>query len=348
MKRQLLNLLALSTPLWLGAQVPEHPTTYNCFKTSQSIVIDGDITDGEWGKVEWMDNFGDIEGDRMPKPLYSTRAKMMWDETYLYIAAELKDPHLWADITERDAVIFHNNDFEVFIDPQGDTHHYMELEINALNTVWDLMLPKAYRNGGMAVDSWDIVGMKSAVKIYGTLNDPSDIDDKWCVELALPWSALGELAYHEGAPNDKEVWRLSFSRVHWNFDLKDGKYSRKVDPQTGKILPEYNWTSSAQGAIAMHQPESWGYVQFHALEVGTKGIPCYKDPDFGTKMKLVEWNTALCDVGIQNKKKLKQVISTLPKGVSVETTQVGWLISVDGPSGTRWTIDHESKILPVK
>ena len=47
--------------------------------------------------------------------------------------------------TQHDAVIFHNNDFEVFIDPDGDTHNYYELEINALNTVWDLFITKPYR-----------------------------------------------------------------------------------------------------------------------------------------------------------------------------------------------------------
>ncbi|MGL4956358.1 MAG: carbohydrate-binding family 9-like protein [Bacteroidales bacterium] len=328
------------------AQVPKHSTSYNCFKTTHNVVIDGNLTDEEWGKVEWMDTFADIEGEKMPKPFFATRAKMMWDDKYFYIAAELKDNHLWADITARDAVIFHNNDFEVFIDPQGDNHHYMEIEINALNTVWDLMLPKPYKNGGNAVDSWDIVGMKSAVKIYGTLNDPSDIDSMWTVEIALPWSALGEMAFHEGAPHDKEVWRLSFSRVHWNWELDNGKYKRKIDEKTGKLLPEYNWTSSAQSAIAMHQPESWGYVQFHDSTVGTKGIPTYIDPDFALKIKLVEWNDLLLGVGLNNTKAFKKAIASLPKDVLVETTSLGWLISVKG-TRKRWSIDHEGKVLPI-
>ena len=39
-----------------------------------------------------------------------------------------------ARLTKHDAVIFHDNDFEVFIDPDGDNHEYYELELNALNT----------------------------------------------------------------------------------------------------------------------------------------------------------------------------------------------------------------------
>ena len=59
-------------------------------------------------------------------------------------------------MTERDSVIFRDNDFEVFIDPDGDTHAYYELEINALGTVWDLLLLKPYRDGGPAINGWDI------------------------------------------------------------------------------------------------------------------------------------------------------------------------------------------------
>ena len=50
-------------------------------------------------------------------------------------------------LTEHDSVIFQDNDFEVFIDPDGDNHNYYEIEINALNTEWDLRLPKPYRDG---------------------------------------------------------------------------------------------------------------------------------------------------------------------------------------------------------
>lgn len=49
-----------------------------------------------------------------------------------------------------DCVIFQDNDFEVFINPDGDNCMYYEIEINALGQVWDLLLPKPYRNGAPA------------------------------------------------------------------------------------------------------------------------------------------------------------------------------------------------------
>ena len=86
---------------------------------------------------------------------------MLYDDNYFYFAAELDEPHVWATLTDRDAVIYHDNDFEVFIDPDGDNHLYYELEINALGTEWDLLLVKPYRDGGPAINAWDIQGLQT-------------------------------------------------------------------------------------------------------------------------------------------------------------------------------------------
>src|SRR5262249_41634997 len=115
---------------------------------------------------------------------------MLWDDMAVYVAAELREPHVWATLTAHDSVIFHDNDFEVFIDPDGDNRAYGELEINALGTTWDLFLAKPYRDGGKADDAWEIRGLKSAVRVDGTINDSRDADRAWTVELAIPWPAL--------------------------------------------------------------------------------------------------------------------------------------------------------------
>src|SRR5207248_1081011 len=100
-----------------------------------------------------------------------TRVKMLWDDDFFYIAAEMEEPHVWATLKEHDAVIFQDNDFEVFIDPDGDNHEYYELEINAQATEWDLRLVKPYRDGGPALNSWEIPGLKAAVHVAGTIDD---------------------------------------------------------------------------------------------------------------------------------------------------------------------------------
>jgi hypothetical protein len=188
---------------------------------------------------------------------------MLWDDKYFYIGAELEEPHVWATLTKHDSVIFNDNDFEVFIDPDGDNHNYAELEINALNTTWDLLLQKPYRDGGPALNDWEIPGLKNAVHIDGTLNDPRDRDRGWTVELAIPWSVLGKLSKQLAPPHDGDQWRVNFSRVEWQIRIVNGKY-RKVPKQK-----EDNWVWSPQGVVDMHRPETWGYVQFSTAKPGT-------------------------------------------------------------------------------
>lgn len=243
------------------AYVP--PKGYVCYR-AQAIKIDGRIDEESWNAVPWTDSFVDIEGDKKPKPRFRTRVKMLWDDECLYIAAELEEPHLQGSMTRHDSYIFHeDNDFEVFIDPDGDNHLYAELEMNALNTTWDLLLTKPYRDGGKAIDAWEIAGVRTAVHIDGTLNDPDDKDRGWTIEIAWPWKSLKEISTKPLPPKDGDSIRVNFSRVEWEYDVLGGKYRRKKDK------PEANWVWSPQGAINMHMPEHWGYVQFSTAKPGS-------------------------------------------------------------------------------
>ncbi|MEN8152042.1 MAG: carbohydrate-binding family 9-like protein, partial [Planctomycetota bacterium] len=178
-------------------------------------------------------------------------------------------------LTERDCVVYWDNDIELFLDPDGDTHEYYEVELNALNTLWDLIVTKPYRDDGHGVNAWDVRGIRTAVWVDGTLNDPSDTDRGWSVEMAIPWGPLRESERSAGPPAVGDVWRMNMSRVEWRAKVVDGKYVKETDPKTGKNLPEDNWSWSPQGLVAMHMPEMWGYLKFverglHA-EIGIGG-----------------------------------------------------------------------------
>ena len=247
-------LLAASTA---RAEMDEHPKGYVCYRAAQPIAMDGKLNDPAWSDAPWTDEFVDIEGDKKPRPRFRTRVKMLWDDDYFYIGVDMEEPHLQASFTEYDSPIFvEDNDFEVFVDPNGDNHRYGEFEINALNTGWDLLLVRPYKDGGPALNTWGIPGLKTAVHLDGTLNDPSDTDRGWSLEMAFPWKSLGELDGRREAPKDGDQWRVNFSRVEWVFDVVDGKYTK---PRGRR---EDNWVWSPQWVINMHRPETWGYVQF--------------------------------------------------------------------------------------
>ena len=247
---------------WRSKMVPIVPNGYLCLYANGPITVDGQLDEPAWAAAPWTSDFADIRGTTAATPRFRTRAKLLWDEDYLYIAAEIEEPHVWATLTNHDAVIFQDPDFEVFIDPDGDTHNYYEFEMNALNTTWDLRLDNPYQDEGEPHNDWEIQGMKSAVHVRGTLNDASDVDKGWTIELAFPWKALAEYARHAGPPAEGEQWRLNFSRVEWQVTTNDGKY-QKV-PHT----PEDNWVWSPQGVVDMHRPEMWGLLQFTRQTTG--------------------------------------------------------------------------------
>ncbi len=241
-----------------------HPKSYIAHQTNEHIVIDGSPSENSWEKAKSTDLFVDIEGSKIPK--YKTSVKMLWDEEHVYFFAEMEEPHVWGNLKQRDTIIYYNNDFEIFIDPDNDTHNYYEFEVNALNTLWDLFITKPYREGAPIINDWNANGFQSAVQVYGTLNNPNDIDKGWSIEIAIPFKVFKTSYYHKNVPKN-QFWRVNFSRVNWDFELQNNTYHRKKDSK-GKFEPEYNWVWSPIGVINMHRPEDWGYVYFSSKKVG--------------------------------------------------------------------------------
>jgi Carbohydrate family 9 binding domain-like len=254
-------------------QIPFAPKSYICYRTTDSMKIDGKFNEPSWSKVPWTDYFEDIQGNSMPVPRYKTRVKMLWDNNYLYIAAQIQEPNLQASLRQRDTVIFRDNDFEVFMDPDGDTYDYYELEMNALKTAWDLLLLKPYRDAGdnnnVAVNAFDITGLKIGVELLGTLNNPSDVDTGWDLEAALPWNILKECAPNGKPPRAGNQWRINFSRVEWKWNVVNGRYVKNLGSNPNNPHPEDNWVWSPQGLIDMHYPEMWGFIQFSGKLAGS-------------------------------------------------------------------------------
>jgi len=265
--RRVLTAVCAIGPMAVMAQSPFKgledlfivPKGYVIHYVQTPPVIDGDINDAVWQQAQWTEDFVDIEGDRKPRPALKTNVKMLWGDSCLYIAAQIRDPHVWANITRHDDIIFRNNDFEVFVNPGNTTHQYFEMEFNALNTLFDLFLNKPYRNYGSPMFGWN-ANLHSAVKIQGTLNNPGDVDTGWTIEIALPYKAIS-LGNDVKVPYEGQLWRINFSRVEWDTRVENGKYIKLKDA-AGNNLPEHNWVWSAQGVVNMHYPERWGYLQF--------------------------------------------------------------------------------------
>lgn len=313
------------------------PRSYVCYRAQEPIKIDGKLDEKSWQLAKPTAEFVDISGEGYAKPKYSTTAKMLWDDEYLYIGAVLEEPNIIANLTQRDTIIYHDNDFEVFIDPDGNGQSYFEFETNARGVLFDLLLEKAYRSGGTFLIPWNCEGLQMKVTCQGTLNNPKDTDKSWTVEMAIPAKSL-TLGF-ESPLKAGNVWRLNFSRVQW---LKKGG-------------PEENWVWSPTGKVDMHMPDRWGFVEFSPAPVGTSD-QSFNNPYNMDVYKLL-WAMfyeqqayhAKHNNYIQNLKAFwlcdhdKQA---LPAGseISVEATSAAFSISISDPAAAKvYSLDQDGR-----
>lgn len=349
---QALPLLSHAQQLWKGF---EHlflpPQNYVVYQTSEPILIDGRADETGWAKAQWTASFIDIEGNSKSKPTYTTQVKMLWDKHGLYLFAEMEEPHIWAYYRQHDQIVYHENDFEIFIDPDRDSQNYFEFEVNAANTLFDLFLPKPYRDGGNPLLTWNALGFKSAVSIDGTLNNPADRDKKWSVELFIPFSSLQAGNVKTSVPANGEVWKIDFSRVEWQTVIVAGKYQKKKDNKTGKFLNENNWVWSATGEINMHVPERWGMIQFSAKTVG-EGKEQFQQPVDEELRKLLwlvyykqaeykrttgNYTRSLAQISVPEQ---VQLDSGIKVSLNLSATESGYLVSLISGAGEQFRINE--------
>ncbi|MGQ0626758.1 MAG: carbohydrate-binding family 9-like protein [Phycisphaerales bacterium] len=340
-------------PLPHDAPTPQHQRGYVCHRAigAGPGPLDGRLDKPFWAAAPFTEEFVDIEGAARPRPPWVTRAKMLYDDEFLYVGAEMEEPRAWATLTEHDSIVYHDNDIEVFLNPTGDNHQYYELEINALGTVFDLYLKKPYRDvlpgePSPADHDWNVVGLRKGVYVDGALNDPSRGSRRWSVELAFPWRAFDR---HDAVlapvpPRPGDLWRVNFSRVQWDLEVHDGAY-RKV---AGR--PEQNYVWSPQGIIDMHRPEMWGTMVFAGREDGVPAKPVgvgelaarevlhrvyYAQKGYFARHQ--RWAGDLAELGLEG-------VEGFP-AVTMRCLECGWVATTAGEApGSRVHIREDSRV----
>ena len=121
---------------------------YTCRRLAAPLDLFADEEDAGWQALPWSEPFADITGLDELEPVFRTRMRMGWDDRYLYVNAEMEEPHVWGTISERNACRVEDNEVESCIDPDCDGLNYYEVEINALCIIGERSLPNPYGEGG--------------------------------------------------------------------------------------------------------------------------------------------------------------------------------------------------------
>ena len=253
----------------------------NSRKINESIDIDGNLEKSVWKQAEKSKRFVDLVNGE--QAFLNTHIASLWDNKALYIGFWIEEPSISATFTERDSLIWFDNDVEVFFD--GEDCYY-EFEINAYGTVYEVFfiyqdalkkgsrfdIPqfdlysnnvdvlsgfqdagrfnKHKRGKRWAFMNWDFPNIQSAVKIDGKINDPFTVDRGWTVELAFPWEGFKVLNPNKNwPPKSGDYLRAQF------FRFENLRFH-------GKSSDSIAWSLNEHGSYDSHIPENFAYLHF--------------------------------------------------------------------------------------
>jgi hypothetical protein len=163
-------------------------------------------------------------------PRQGTRVTLSRTASHLRIFFECEDSHPWATITQRDGPLFQEEVVELFLDPFGDLECYFEIEVNPLNTLFDLMLRRAGK-GWRKELKWKCEGLE-------TLAGP--VAAGWTATLVIPFAA-----FLPQPPGRGSLWRANFLRID-------------RPPCAPRELSAWSPT----GRNTFHDPSRFGYLEF--------------------------------------------------------------------------------------
>jgi hypothetical protein len=174
----------------VGIEVIGDRPTYHCPRATSAVRIDGVLDEPDWKHVTPARSFRLSHGKG--NPAGKTRLKALWDDRALYLAFECDDRDVFSPYTRRDQPIYNGEVVEAFLATGDDPRRYFEFEVSPANVLFDAKLfnpgPRDQRSFDKA---WNAPGLRSAVRVDGTLTRRDDRDRGWTVEVAIPFADLG-------------------------------------------------------------------------------------------------------------------------------------------------------------
>ena len=218
------------------------PPTYQVFRISEKVPIDGSLLDDVWSKAPLLSPLKLPWNKNEPQ---TTEARFLWDSNYLYAAFRVWDKEIvtWTDPKHEGklAVVDHDR-VEMFFALGEDLKEYYCLEVNPKGLVLDYKAHH-YRNFDY---SWSMEGLRVATSIQ---------ENGYTVELAVPLHEMKKLGFPFSTSKSGFSWRVGVYRADFSL-VKPGELSMLwqtwVDPQVAQ--PDF------------HVPSSFGLFEFVSRE----------------------------------------------------------------------------------
>jgi hypothetical protein len=199
------NLLCL---LWAGAlavyvllavssaSADEAPVSFRISRTLDAIEVDGALDDAGWRDVPSIDTWYETQpGNNTPPPVGS-RARLAYDDVFLYVALELDDPdpeRIRAPLGDRDNLSSDTDYAGVMIDPTNRGRSALEFLANARGLQYDAVQDDTTGVEDPAPDFfWNAAGL---ITKRG-----------WQLELQIPFSSLSY------SHQEQQTWRIILYR----------------------------------------------------------------------------------------------------------------------------------------
>ncbi len=183
---------------------------FTCPRISRPIDLTGDPRREPWSSLPPVGELrlSNGKGD----PSQSTRVWACWDDAFFNVAFWCQDVDIRATLTERDDKVWQEEAAEFFVSVDDDLTEYFEFQFSPRNVVRDIRVhnPNGRMEGASFDGSWDCDGLRTATHVIGSLNDSSQLDEGWGLEVAAPFDCL---LGPGGRPAPGDSWRINFFRI---------------------------------------------------------------------------------------------------------------------------------------
>ncbi len=185
-------------------------------RAKEPVQVDGRLDEAVWAAAGRSARLEAADGGKVPADL-ATTVLAAYDNATLYLAFSVRDPAIESPYKNRDDELWNSDAVEVFLDPGADGKDYLEIQISPANVVFDALFASHRTPDWAQARAWNAAGLKTAVRVTGTLNQPGDGDTGYDVEVAIPFADLP--GFGKTPPDASSTLRANFFRI----EARDGK-----------------------------------------------------------------------------------------------------------------------------